>query len=151
MQVVHVDLVIHGLEPELIRAAVGKSSFHAASSQPHGETFGIVIPTIGSLGVGRAAKLSAPPDQRIFQHPASLEIGEKPTDWLVHFPGQFLMLGHVAVLIPDRGRAVVAMADLDEPDAGLGELPGREALASEPIRGFLPDTIEVLNVLRFLV
>src|SRR6266542_3597892 len=52
VQIVDVNLVLHGLEAEIVGSAVGHASFDAAACQPHAETVGIVIATILDFHTG---------------------------------------------------------------------------------------------------
>src|SRR5688500_1979912 len=59
VQIVDVYLVLHGSEAEVVGSAVGHAAFHAAASQPHGET-PVVVVAAGSAFRGRsAAELAA--------------------------------------------------------------------------------------------
>lgn len=70
------------------------------------------------------------------------QVGHQSGDGFVHFQRQFLMLGHVAVLIPHRRRVVVAMVDLNVTHAGFSELTCHETLTPKTVRWFLADTVE---------
>ena len=48
----------------------------------------------------RVAELAAPPDQRVFEQPASLQVGEQPCDRLIGGEGVVGMLGEVRMLVP---------------------------------------------------
>ena len=64
VQIVHVDLVLHGEVAELIRRPEREARLHARARQPDGEAAGIVVATGAVLlRVGRAAELAAPPDE----------------------------------------------------------------------------------------
>src|SRR5262249_53126870 len=68
VQVVHVHLVVDREVPELVRRAVGEARLDAAAGEPHREALRIVVaPGAVALGVRRAAKLAAKPDQRVLQ------------------------------------------------------------------------------------
>jgi hypothetical protein len=67
VQIVNVNAILHGIPAELIRFAVRHSASHTTSSAPHGETVRVVVSAIGSLGRGRAAKLTSPDNQSIFE------------------------------------------------------------------------------------
>jgi hypothetical protein len=69
VQVVNVDLVLDGLEAELIGSAVVVASLDAAEGQPHGKVPMVVIAAVdlagvvagqGQLDCRRAAKFAAP-------------------------------------------------------------------------------------------
>ena len=83
--------------------------------------------------VGRAAELAAPPDQRVFQQAAGLEVVQQPGDRQIDFAGVLLVaVLQVGVLVPLH--LAVAVRDLNEPHARLGEAAGHQAHAAE-VRG----------------
>src|SRR5262245_46931229 len=46
VQVVHVDIVLDGLETEFVRGAIHATAAHTAAGQPHGEAIMIVIAAV---------------------------------------------------------------------------------------------------------
>ncbi len=64
MEIMDVDLVLAGIEPQLVGAADDLTASDAAAGQPHRETVRIVIAAVASLGHGRAAELATPDHQR---------------------------------------------------------------------------------------
>ena len=67
VQVVDVDFVLGGVEAEFVGLADGDARFHAAAGQPHGEAVRMMVAAIvAALDHGRAPKLAAPNDQRVF-------------------------------------------------------------------------------------
>ena len=64
VEVVHVDLVLHGLVPELVGRAEREAGLHAGAGEPDGEAVGVVV-AAGAvlLGVRGVAELAPPPDQ----------------------------------------------------------------------------------------
>src|ERR1043166_3068415 len=120
---------------ELVGRAVRKARLHAAARKPHGETAGIVVaPRAVLLGVGCPAELAAPPDERVLQQSALLEILEQSRNRAIHGAGVVAVLRQVAVLVPRGVRAVVAIGDLHEPYARLAQPTRHQALAAERIR-----------------
>ena len=75
MKVVDVDFVFRGVVPVVIRRAVAKAALHSAASKPHGKTFGVVVAAVRCLGGGCAAELAAPPNERVVEHAALLQVG----------------------------------------------------------------------------
>ena len=128
---------------ELVGGAVGEAGLDAAAGQPHREAAGVVV-AAGAvlLGVRRAAELAAPPDQRVFEQAALLEVGQQPGDRLVHGAGVVGMLGHVRVLVPRRVGGVVAVGHLDVAHARLAEPAGHQALPAEGVGGLLADAVQ---------
>ncbi len=143
VQIVHVDLAIHGEVPEVVGGAPREPGFHATPGQPGGEAAGIVIAT-GSIlfRVRRATEFSAPPYEGVFEEPASMEIGEETGDGFVGGAGVLGVAWKVAVLIPAWVGGVVAVGDLDEADAGLAQAAGHKTLAAEFVGGVLPDSVQ---------
>ena len=68
------DRFLDGLEPELIRCAIGHAPFDAASGHPDGEPVMVMIAPVVSLGGRRSAKLAAPQNQGIFEQASLLEV-----------------------------------------------------------------------------
>src|SRR5260221_434204 len=64
VQVVHVDLVLHGLVAELVGRSEGVAGLDAGAGEPDGEAVGVVV-AAGAvlLGVRGAAELAPPPDE----------------------------------------------------------------------------------------
>ena len=143
MQVVHVDLVLHGAVAELVGGAEGEAGLDAAAGQPDGEAVGVVV-AAGAvlLGVGGAAELAAPPDERVLEQAAPLQVGEQAGDRPVDGAGVVGVLGQVRVLVPGRVGGVVAVGHLDEPDARLAEPPGQQALPAEVVGRRVADAVE---------
>src|SRR5690349_7277734 len=79
-----------------------------------------------ALAVNGAAELAAPDDERVVQHPALGQIGDEPCGRLIYV---FAALGQglrkPSVMVP------VAMIELDEAHAPLGETAGQDAIGSE--------------------
>ncbi len=151
VEIVHVDLAVHGEVPEVVGGAPGESGFHTAAGEPGGEAAGIVIATGAILlGVGCPTEFSAPPDEGIFEETASMEIGEEAGDGFVGGAGVLGVAWKVRVLIPARVGGVVAVGDLDEADARFAEAAGHETLASEFVGGILADAIEGAGGIGFI-
>src|SRR5579884_3568196 len=76
VEVVDVDLVVRGVESEIVRFAERQSRFHAAASKPYRETIRMVIAPVipAALHHRCAAKFAAPDDQRLIQKPALFQI-----------------------------------------------------------------------------
>ena len=141
MQIVHVDFVGDGFESQFVGGPVCDAAFEAASGQPGGKTLGVMITAIGALGKRCASELTAPPNQSVVEQATLFQVSQQPGDRLVYFQGQFLVLGHVAVLVPHRGRIVVAVVDLNVAHASFSELTRHQALTPKAVRGLLADPV----------
>src|SRR5437773_1561678 len=66
--------IFHGMIAQLISRADTSARLHAAASQPDAHRLGIMVaahnlPAAANAVIGRAAKLTAPNDQRVFEQP----------------------------------------------------------------------------------
>ena len=130
VEVVEVDFVFLGVVAVVVGAAVDVAALHAAAGEPHGVTVGVVVAAVFALGGGGAAEFAAPEDEGVLQEAAAFEVFEEGGDGAVDFDGVFgVAFVEVAVLVPLD--FAVAVGDLDEADAALGEAAGHEALAAE--------------------
>ena len=93
VQVVHVNLVLHRAEAELVRLPESHAAAHAPSGQPGAETVRVVTApeavriaraVLQILIVRRAPELARPDQQRFVEQPARLEIVDQRRDRLVH-------------------------------------------------------------------
>src|ERR1041384_1092215 len=128
VEIVNVNGVLLRLETELVRRAVGGAAFRAAAREPDGEAPLIVVAAgrRGELRRGRSSELARPEDERVFEHPALLEIGEERRDRLVAFQREpSVVLRDLVVVVP---RLTGARPDLDEPYSALEEPPRHEHL-----------------------
>jgi hypothetical protein len=75
VQIVDVDFVGNGSEPEFVGLTISHPSPHAATGHPHAETPRVVVSAIGVLGGGSAAEFAAPKHQRVLEHPSIFEVG----------------------------------------------------------------------------
>ena len=78
--------------------------------------------------VGRAAELAAPDDQRLVEQAAGLQVRQQRGDRTVALLGMVAVLGDVGVVVPGL---VVAVIDLDDPDAALDQAAGDQAGVGE--------------------
>src|SRR5262245_7599525 len=77
VQVVHMDLVLRRLMAELVGRAIRKPRPQSAARQPDGEARRVVVAARAvPFGVWRAAELAAPPDNRVFEQAAALQVRE---------------------------------------------------------------------------
>lgn len=67
MQVVNVNFVFHGLESEIIRGAVGLSTFGATPCHEHAKPPRVVIPAVFVFGSWCSPEFPAPENQGVFQ------------------------------------------------------------------------------------
>ena len=102
--VVDVHRVLDRLVAELVGRPVGQPAPDAAAGHPDGEPLAVVVAAVGGLAVRRAAELAGPDDQRIFQQPPLLQVGEQPGDRPVHGPDEgAVRLFDVVVGVPRPG------------------------------------------------
>src|SRR5262245_38360461 len=103
------DLVGDGVVAVVVGGAVNDARLDAAAGQELREAARIVIAAGAvAFGVGSAAELAAPPDQRVLEQPAPLQVGEQSRDRLIGGEGVIGVLGQVRVLVPGRVVGVVA-------------------------------------------
>ena len=102
------------------------------------------------LGVGCTAELAAPPDDRIVEQAALLEIGEQAGDRFIDGLRVVAVLWQVGVLIPGGVGAAVAIGDLHVAHAGFAQASGHQALSAIAVRRFLADAVHFLRRGRFL-
>src|SRR5262245_18731019 len=100
MQVVDVDLVLNGLEAELVGGAMDMAPLDSATGQPRREAVMVMVAAIHLAGVGprrgqlhrgSAAELATPDHERVFEHPSLLQIGQKRGDGLITLLGECTM------------------------------------------------------------
>ena len=107
VQVVHVDFVLHGVIAEFVGLAVRDARLDSATGQPDREAVRVVISTVFALRERSSAKLAAPPDDRVVEQSAFLQILQQSSDRLIRRAGMIGVLRHVRVLIPARCRSIV--------------------------------------------
>ena len=100
VEIVHVHGILDGGVAEFVGLAEGKPVAHAATGEPNSEALGIMVAAVGALGEWSAAELTSPPNKRILEQPARLEIGEQRGDGLVGCQRVVSMGGKIGVLIP---------------------------------------------------
>ena len=75
VQVVHVNLVLHDVEAEVIALAERDAGLDAAARQPHRECVRMMVAAVAAaLHHRRAAELAAPDHQRVLEQAALLQI-----------------------------------------------------------------------------
>ena len=79
IQVVHVTRFVDDVVAEVVRLAIDSAAFDAAAGHPHAEAARMMVAAVvcrgeRALGIDRAAKLAAPDDERVVQHPALLQV-----------------------------------------------------------------------------
>ena len=152
MEIVHVDFVHDGVVAEFVGLAIGDAALEAAAGEPDAEAGGIVIaPRAVLLGVGRAAKFAAPPDDRVFEQPALFQVVEQPGDRLVHGLGVVAVFLEIRVLVPRGVVGVVAVVHLHEAHARFAQPPREQALPAEVVRLVLADAVERQRLGAFAV
>ena len=128
VQVVHVDLVFHHVEAQVVRLSQGSAGADAAAGQPHGEGVGMVVAAVGfgPLDHGRATEFATPEHQGLVQQPSLLEILYQSRRGSIGIPAVLLnALGEVGVLVPGF------MEELHEADPSLHQAPGQQAVVGE--------------------
>ena len=90
MEVVNVDLVLHGEESEVIRFPVNDPWLNAAARHPDGVAVRVVVPSDlvgfeGALHHGCPSKFAAPNDQGFIQQSAFFEVADERDCGLVSF------------------------------------------------------------------
>jgi hypothetical protein len=91
VEIMDMDLIGGGVEPEFVRFAQGDARFDTATGHPHGEAIGMMIAAIiSALDHGSAAEFAAPHNQRIVEHAALLEVLDQGCAGLVGVATVFL-------------------------------------------------------------
>ena len=104
------------------------AAFHTGSGHPDAVAARVVIAAVivageHALRIHRAPKLAAPDDERVIEHAAFFELGQKRGGGLVGVVAlAFDATGQVVVLVP------AAMVELDEAHTPLGEPTGEDAV-----------------------
>ena len=148
MDVADVHPVFHGMQAELIGGADHLPALHAASRHPDGKACRVVVATVALLAHRRAAKLSAPDNERFIEQASLLEVGEQARDRFVHRaaePG--MVFFDAGVRIP---LAAGAAEELNEPHAPLDQPAGQEAVAAKGLGLFFIKTVEPAGGFRLL-
>lgn len=82
LKVMNVNLVVHGVEADIVRGSIGDAWFDATSSHPSGEGVGVVVaaPAFAVLHValeeGCAAEFTTPDDKGLIEHAALFEVSD---------------------------------------------------------------------------
>ncbi len=129
VQVVHVADVLHRVNAELVRIAVGYAAFRAAARQEDTEPLRVMVTPIRTGGVRGAAELARPQDQRTVQEAPLLQIADQRS----HSPVGLLRVLLVprlqpAVLVPRPVRESIRAVDLNEPNTRLDKPACPQAL-----------------------
>ena len=97
-----------------------------------------------ALGHRRAAELAAVDDERVVEHAARFQVLDEGGGGLIDFAGAAAhVIAHGAVMVP------VAMIELDEADAALGQAAGHQAVGAERAVG-AGDAVVREGALRFV-
>ena len=89
LKVMDMDLVVHGVEADVVRRSMGDAGFDSASSHPCGERVGVVVtaPAFAVLHIaleeGGAAEFTTPDDKGLIEHAALFEITDETSARLV--------------------------------------------------------------------
>ena len=144
MEVVNVDGILSGVEPEFVRGPKGETGFHAAAREPHGESVRVVITAVvAALNHRRATELTAPDDDGVLEESALLQITHQSGTGLVGLPALFgESLREAAVVIPGL------VEELNEANPTLDQAAGEDAVIGEGgLSGF--GTVHVEDVPGF--
>src|SRR6187431_341284 len=80
MQIMHGRNAFDGMHAKFIRSAKNGAALDAAPGEPHRESFRMMIATIASRRVRRAAELARPDDQRLIEQATLLQILDQSGD-----------------------------------------------------------------------
>src|SRR6185437_16005904 len=83
VDVVDVDLILDGVEAELVGRAEGEARLDAAAGHEHAEAVGVMVAAVLPLGHGGAAEFAAPDDEGPFEQAAALEVLDERGDGAV--------------------------------------------------------------------
>ena len=136
VQVVDIDPVLDGPEPELVGRSVGHSASHPASGQPRGEPIGVMVAAGAGFGDRSSAELSAPDDQRFIQEPSLLQVGDQAGTGPVHVGAALpQVLVDVVMVVPRLART---REDLHVSHAPLDQPPGQQARVPQGVLAVQP-------------
>ena len=120
--------LLDGVEADGVGRADDLAALDAAAGHPHGEAQVVVVAAPARFGLGRAAELAAPEDQRAVEQAPALQVLEQAGDGLVGLGGLAeVVLLDVAVGVPLLVARSAAGDHADEADAVLDELPRQQA------------------------
>jgi len=149
VQIMHVDRILDGLEPELVGGAVHIAAFHATAGHPHRKPVMIMVTAIDfsrvragrrQLHRRRASEFAAPDHESVIQEPALLEIFQKRADRLIALAGETPVIHlDVIMIIP---RLSFAMPDLDEANTAFDQ-----AACDENLPRLRPLSVHVADIL----
>src|SRR5262249_41491918 len=148
VQIGDVVAILDGMEPKRIGGPVHDAALDPAARQPHAETIGMVVASVGTLGAGRSAKFRAPDHERLVEQSAPPYVLTRRADGLMDLSAQGTVPRlEAAVRIPGTGTPVAAMEDLDETHSALHQAPGRQAQLPERLRHPIVQTVEATGFL----
>src|SRR5215471_17910508 len=97
VQIVDVNLVGSGAQPDVIGGADHFAALDAATGHPDAEAVGVVVAAAANaavgvtVGHGGASEFAAPNHQGAIQQAARFEVGEQPGDGLIDGSGDLQM------------------------------------------------------------
>src|SRR4051812_21311180 len=94
VNVAEVVRALDGLEADRVGGADDLSPLDAAAGHPHREAEVVMVAPATRFGLGGAAELASPEDERAVEQAATLQVGEQAGDRLVGLGG----LAHVILL-----------------------------------------------------
>ena len=102
------------------------------------------------MGEGKAAELTAPDDEGVFEEAALFEIAEEAGNGGVGFASELAVVSFdVVVAVPAALVFHSAGVDLHKANAAFDHAAGGEALAGEVSAVFFVDAVEFLDVFGF--
>lgn len=130
VEIVHIADLIDGMDAEFVGGPVGGAAAHAAAGEKHAESLGMMIPPVGSWGVGSASELTGPEDESGIEEASLFEIQDQGGDSAVGLAGVAFVTGlESTVLIPSAIGQSVGAIHLDEAHALFDQTSGPKALA----------------------
>ena len=129
MQVMDMDPVFNGCEPEVVRGAVAEAGLDSTAGHEHGEAVVVVIPSLLTLGGGSSSEFTAPDHKGFIQQTAPLEILDQGGDSLVTSLGEpGVSAFYVSVAgVPGDVVTVNRVRQLDRAYAAFDKPPGDQA------------------------
>ena len=125
VQVVDVYRVLDRFVAQFVGGAVARAAAMPPPASHIEKPLHVMIAAV-PLRHRRATEFAAVDDQRLVEHAALLQVADQGRGAAIHFGGRSLdVLLHAAVVIP------IAMIELDEAYAALGQPTGQQAIRAE--------------------
>ena len=128
MEIVDRALLLDDAVAIVVGRSHDRAAPYAAPCHPERKPLGMVVAAVGPLCEGRAAKLTAPYDQRRIEEAAGTQVADEGRDRLVDGAGVVLVpLLQIAMLVPTVA-ATLRTGQLDKPHPPLHHPPRKQAL-----------------------